>query len=156
MFFFFFLLQIKPFPMASGSFFHPRRLSYRPAQNHHNYRVHLWGKGSKRDKERKSVYVCKNFKRFFVVHKGLNTKQLTNQMLELTKVINELKDVLIQQVKPFCPLSFLPLCLMFLISTIPYLQPRFFVFAHACLQVKETSFLRNTISECQACGKILQ
>ncbi|TRY95069.1 hypothetical protein DNTS_004697 [Danionella cerebrum] len=46
---------------------------------------------------------------------GLNTKQLTNQMLELTKVINELKDVLIQQ-------------------------------------VKETSFLRNTISECQACG----
>ncbi|XP_062867158.1 thrombospondin-4-B [Trichomycterus rosablanca] len=46
---------------------------------------------------------------------GLNTKQLTSQMLELTKVINELKDVLIQQ-------------------------------------VKETSFLRNTISECQACG----
>nr|XP_055036115.1 thrombospondin-4-B [Misgurnus anguillicaudatus] len=46
---------------------------------------------------------------------GLNTKQLTTQMLELTKVINELKDVLIQQ-------------------------------------VKETSFLRNTISECQACG----
>lgn len=46
---------------------------------------------------------------------GLNTKQLTNQMLELTKVINELKDVLIQQ-------------------------------------VKETSFLRNTIAECQACG----
>ncbi|XP_066501449.1 thrombospondin-4-B [Hoplias malabaricus] len=45
---------------------------------------------------------------------GLNTKQLTSQMLELTKVINELKDVLIQQ-------------------------------------VKETSFLRNTISECQAC-----
>uniref|UniRef100_A0A8C9YSV3 Thrombospondin 4b n=1 Tax=Sander lucioperca TaxID=283035 RepID=A0A8C9YSV3_SANLU len=40
---------------------------------------------------------------------------LSNQMLELTKVINELKDVLIQQ-------------------------------------VKETSFLRNTISECQACG----
>lgn len=30
---------------------------------------------------------------------GLNTKQLTNQMLELTKVINELKDVLVQQVK---------------------------------------------------------
>uniref|UniRef100_A0A3B3TQM8 Thrombospondin 4b n=1 Tax=Poecilia latipinna TaxID=48699 RepID=A0A3B3TQM8_9TELE len=46
---------------------------------------------------------------------GVNTKQLSNQMLELTKVINELKDVLIQQ-------------------------------------VKETSFLRNTISECQACG----
>ncbi|KAK3555936.1 hypothetical protein QTP86_029754 [Hemibagrus guttatus] len=46
---------------------------------------------------------------------GLNTKQLTNQMLELTKVINELKDVLVQQ-------------------------------------VKETAFLRNTISECQACG----
>uniref|UniRef100_A0A4W6BWR4 Thrombospondin 4b n=1 Tax=Lates calcarifer TaxID=8187 RepID=A0A4W6BWR4_LATCA len=45
---------------------------------------------------------------------GVNTKQLSNQMLELTKVINELKDVLIQQ-------------------------------------VKETSFLRNTISECQAC-----
>ncbi|KAG7241176.1 hypothetical protein INR49_025919 [Caranx melampygus] len=45
----------------------------------------------------------------------VNTKQLSNQMLELTKVINELKDVLIQQ-------------------------------------VKETSFLRNTISECQACG----
>uniref|UniRef100_A0A673CHW7 Thrombospondin-4-B n=1 Tax=Sphaeramia orbicularis TaxID=375764 RepID=A0A673CHW7_9TELE len=42
-------------------------------------------------------------------------EQLSNQMLELTKVINELKDVLIQQ-------------------------------------VKETSFLRNTISECQACG----
>ncbi|XP_071030219.1 thrombospondin-4-B-like isoform X1 [Oncorhynchus clarkii lewisi] len=46
---------------------------------------------------------------------GVNTKQLSNQMLDLTKVINELKDVLIQQ-------------------------------------VKETSFLRNTISECQACG----
>ncbi|XP_052381880.1 thrombospondin-4-B-like isoform X2 [Oncorhynchus keta] len=46
---------------------------------------------------------------------GVNTKQLSNQMLELTQVINELKDVLIQQ-------------------------------------VKETSFLRNTISECQACG----
>ncbi|KAF3848643.1 hypothetical protein F7725_015140 [Dissostichus mawsoni] len=45
---------------------------------------------------------------------GVNTKQLSNQMLDLTKVINELKDVLIQQ-------------------------------------VKETSFLRNTISECQAC-----
>ncbi|RVE65980.1 hypothetical protein OJAV_G00121930 [Oryzias javanicus] len=45
---------------------------------------------------------------------GVNTKQLSNQMMELTKVINELKDVLIQQ-------------------------------------VKETSFLRNTISECQAC-----
>lgn len=30
---------------------------------------------------------------------GVNTKQLSNQMLELTKVINELKDVLIQQVK---------------------------------------------------------
>uniref|UniRef100_A0A6Q2Z730 Thrombospondin 4a n=1 Tax=Esox lucius TaxID=8010 RepID=A0A6Q2Z730_ESOLU len=44
----------------------------------------------------------------------VNTKQLSTQMLELTKVINELKDVLIQQ-------------------------------------VKETSFLRNTISECQAC-----
>uniref|UniRef100_A0A8D3EF07 Thrombospondin 4b n=1 Tax=Scophthalmus maximus TaxID=52904 RepID=A0A8D3EF07_SCOMX len=44
--------------------------------------------------------------------------QLSNQMLDLTKVINELKDVLIQQ-------------------------------------VKETSFLRNTISECQACGKII-
>lgn len=29
---------------------------------------------------------------------GVNTKQLSNQMLELTKVINELKDVLIQQV----------------------------------------------------------
>uniref|UniRef100_A0A671QEW8 Thrombospondin-4-B n=1 Tax=Sinocyclocheilus anshuiensis TaxID=1608454 RepID=A0A671QEW8_9TELE len=29
---------------------------------------------------------------------GLNTKQLTNQMLELTKVINELKDVLIQRI----------------------------------------------------------
>ncbi|KAG7276767.1 hypothetical protein CRUP_001908 [Coryphaenoides rupestris] len=28
---------------------------------------------------------------------GVNTKQLSNQMLELTKVINELKDVLIQQ-----------------------------------------------------------
>uniref|UniRef100_A0A8C8DS34 Thrombospondin 4b n=1 Tax=Oryzias sinensis TaxID=183150 RepID=A0A8C8DS34_9TELE len=49
---------------------------------------------------------------------GVNTKQLSNQMMELTKVINELKDVLIQQ-------------------------------------VKETSFLRNTISECQACGKCL-
>ncbi|CAB1448380.1 unnamed protein product [Pleuronectes platessa] len=46
---------------------------------------------------------------------GVNTKQLSNQMLELTKVVSELKDVLIQQ-------------------------------------VKETSFLRNTISECQACG----
>ncbi|KAG7477060.1 hypothetical protein MATL_G00089220 [Megalops atlanticus] len=46
---------------------------------------------------------------------GVNTKQLSNQMLELTKVIAELKDVLTQQ-------------------------------------VKETSFLRNTISECQACG----
>lgn len=64
---------------------------------------------------------------FFVVYKGLNTKQLTNQMLELTKVINELKDVLIQQVKPFCPLSFSPFCLMFLISTIPSLRPRFFL-----------------------------
>ncbi|KAI4785726.1 hypothetical protein KUCAC02_037591, partial [Chaenocephalus aceratus] len=30
---------------------------------------------------------------------GVNTKQLSNQMLDLTKVINELKDVLIQQVK---------------------------------------------------------
>uniref|UniRef100_A0A4W5MBK4 Thrombospondin 4b n=1 Tax=Hucho hucho TaxID=62062 RepID=A0A4W5MBK4_9TELE len=29
---------------------------------------------------------------------GVNTKQLSNQMLELTQVINELKDVLIQQV----------------------------------------------------------
>lgn len=29
---------------------------------------------------------------------GINTKQLSNQMLELTKVVNELKDVLIQQV----------------------------------------------------------
>ncbi|XP_041915194.1 thrombospondin-4-B isoform X1 [Alosa sapidissima] len=46
---------------------------------------------------------------------GVSTKQLTGQMVELTKVINELKDILIQQ-------------------------------------VKETSFLRNTISECQACG----
>uniref|UniRef100_A0AAQ4Q5U0 Thrombospondin 4a n=1 Tax=Gasterosteus aculeatus aculeatus TaxID=481459 RepID=A0AAQ4Q5U0_GASAC len=44
--------------------------------------------------------------------------ELSNQMLDLTKVINELKDVLIQQ-------------------------------------VKETSFLRNTISECQACGEIM-
>uniref|UniRef100_A0A8C7YBZ5 Thrombospondin 4b n=1 Tax=Oryzias sinensis TaxID=183150 RepID=A0A8C7YBZ5_9TELE len=50
---------------------------------------------------------------------GVNTKQLSNQMMELTKVINELKDVLIQQ-------------------------------------VKETSFLRNTISECQACGKFVK
>ncbi|XP_061118394.1 thrombospondin-4-B-like [Conger conger] len=46
---------------------------------------------------------------------GVNTKQLSNQMLDLTKVIAELKDILTQQ-------------------------------------VKETSFLRNTISECQACG----
>ncbi|XP_035247245.1 thrombospondin-4-B [Anguilla anguilla] len=46
---------------------------------------------------------------------GVNTKQLSNQMLELTKVIAELKDIITQQ-------------------------------------VKETSFLRNTISECQACG----
>lgn len=29
---------------------------------------------------------------------GVNTKQLSNQMLDLTKVINELKEVLIQQV----------------------------------------------------------
>uniref|UniRef100_A0A672RPK7 Thrombospondin-4-B n=1 Tax=Sinocyclocheilus grahami TaxID=75366 RepID=A0A672RPK7_SINGR len=28
----------------------------------------------------------------------------------------------------------------------------YFLCLHACLQVKETSFLRNTISECQACG----
>lgn len=33
-----------------------------------------------------------------VIFSGLNTKQLTNQMLDLTKVINELKDVLVQQV----------------------------------------------------------
>lgn len=33
-----------------------------------------------------------------VASTGVNTKQLSNQMLELTKVINELKDVLIQQV----------------------------------------------------------
>ncbi len=71
-------------------------------------------------------------------------------MLELTKVINELKDVLIQQVKPSWQL---PFCLMFLISTIPYYKD--FLCLHACLQVKETSFLRNTISECQACGKTL-
>ncbi|KAJ8405617.1 hypothetical protein AAFF_G00315970 [Aldrovandia affinis] len=45
---------------------------------------------------------------------GANTKQLSNQMVELTRVISELKDVLNQQ-------------------------------------VKETAFLRNTISECQAC-----
>uniref|UniRef100_A0A8C2D1A8 Thrombospondin 4b n=1 Tax=Cyprinus carpio TaxID=7962 RepID=A0A8C2D1A8_CYPCA len=29
---------------------------------------------------------------------------------------------------------------------------KIFLCLHACLQVKETSFLRNTISECQACG----
>lgn len=45
---------------------------------------------------------------------GLNTKQLSNQMLELTKVINELRDVLIQQVgaqraAPFLPASALQL-----------------------------------------------
>ncbi|KAJ8285495.1 hypothetical protein GJAV_G00027440 [Gymnothorax javanicus] len=45
---------------------------------------------------------------------GANTKQLSNQMMELTKVISELKDILFQQ-------------------------------------VKETAFLRNTITECQAC-----
>lgn len=33
---------------------------------------------------------------FFLL--GVNTKQLSNQMQELTKVINELKEVLIQQV----------------------------------------------------------
>ncbi len=48
-------------------------------------------------------------------------------MLELTKVINELKDVLIQQVKPSWQL---PFCLMFLISTIPYLQRFFCVCMH--------------------------
>ncbi|XP_036382991.1 thrombospondin-4-B-like [Megalops cyprinoides] len=46
---------------------------------------------------------------------GVNTRQLSNQMVELTRVISELKDILNQQ-------------------------------------VKETAFLRNTISECQACG----
>ena len=35
---------------------------------------------------------------FFLLFPGVNTKQLANQMLDLTKVINELKDVLIQQV----------------------------------------------------------
>lgn len=39
---------------------------------------------------------------------GVNTKQLSNQMLELTKVINELKDVLIQQVSARPAPSFLP------------------------------------------------
>uniref|UniRef100_A0A8C8EXR3 Thrombospondin 4b n=1 Tax=Oncorhynchus tshawytscha TaxID=74940 RepID=A0A8C8EXR3_ONCTS len=63
---------------------------------------------------------CTHLNEHYIVHyvgplSGVNTKQLSNQMLELTQVINELKDVLIQQ-------------------------------------VKETSFLRNTISECQACG----
>uniref|UniRef100_A0A8D0CZP7 Thrombospondin 4b n=1 Tax=Sander lucioperca TaxID=283035 RepID=A0A8D0CZP7_SANLU len=66
----------------------------------------LWSGGAK-DHQNNSPFLL-----------GVNTKQLSNQMLELTKVINELKDVLIQQ-------------------------------------VKETSFLRNTISECQACGKIM-
>uniref|UniRef100_A0A8C9WMF2 Thrombospondin 4b n=1 Tax=Scleropages formosus TaxID=113540 RepID=A0A8C9WMF2_SCLFO len=47
-----------------------------------------------------------------IFHTGVNTKQLANQMVELTKVIIELKEVLSQQ-------------------------------------VKETAFLRNTISECQ-------
>ncbi|XP_061117222.1 thrombospondin-4-B-like [Conger conger] len=45
---------------------------------------------------------------------GANTKQLSNQMLDLSRVISDLKDILLQQ-------------------------------------VKETAFLRNTISECQAC-----
>uniref|UniRef100_A0A673CTA9 Thrombospondin-4-B n=1 Tax=Sphaeramia orbicularis TaxID=375764 RepID=A0A673CTA9_9TELE len=62
-----------------------------------------------------SIQDCHFQQRDAVQTLGVNTKQLSNQMLELTKVINELKDVLIQQ-------------------------------------VKETSFLRNTISECQACG----
>ncbi|KAM7368829.1 hypothetical protein PAMP_013136 [Pampus punctatissimus] len=62
-----------------------------------------------------SLQECHFQQRDSVQTLGVNTKQLSNQMLDLTKVINELKDILIQQ-------------------------------------VKETSFLRNTISECQACG----
>lgn len=85
---------------------------------------------------------------------GINTKQLSNQMLDLTKVINELKDVLIQQVRsPRVPL---PLNLCFPTSEHSFLV----TWLHCMLmlkhsQVKETSFLRNTISECQACGKII-
>ena len=40
------------------------------------------------------------FSYFLAFSPGVNTKQLANQMLDLTKVINELKDVLIQQVRP--------------------------------------------------------
>lgn len=69
-------------------------------------------------------------------------------MLELTKVINELKDVLIQQVSTSNCSSEVNLITPDLSATSK----------HVCLttlQVKETSFLRNTISECQACGKTI-
>lgn len=79
---------------------------------------------------------------------GVNTKQLSNQMLELTKVINELRDVLIQQVNS-APTR--PLDSHFLRSSC-HAFVNLLVFDP--LQVKETSFLRNTISECQACGEI--
>lgn len=75
---------------------------------------------------------------------GVNTKQLSNQMLELTKVINELKDVLIQQVTYFK--QFLWVFSIPSSSALTFRPDNLF-------QVKETSFLRNTISECQACGK---
>lgn len=87
---------------------------------------------------------------------GVNTKQLSNQMLELTKVINELKDVLIQQVTTT---NSSPVATWSLLSH-PW-PPRQLAWLHINLfmfdlfQVKETSFLRNTISECQACGKIM-
>lgn len=69
-------------------------------------------------------------------------------MLELTKVINELKDVLIQQVNTLNSFSEATLITPDLSTASK----------HVCLttfQVKETSFLRNTISECQACGKTI-
>jgi len=73
-------------------------------------------------------------------------------MLDLTKVINELKDVLIQQVTTTNGSSEATASPSL---TSPTARQTAYKLVYVWpLQVKETSFLRNTISECQACGKM--
>lgn len=60
-------------------------------------------------------------------------------------MVNELKDVLIQQVGPNKHCTEAALFL---------LTAHKLGMSDCFCQVKETSFLRNTISECQACGTI--
>lgn len=68
-------------------------------------------------------------------------------MLDLTKVINELKEVLIQQVTYSTNSSSE--------ATLTVCMTAYKLVYVDLFQVKETSFLRNTISECQACGKMM-